>query len=356
MGYKSCYYVRCLQPLIHNGWSGEQTSLRTPRVSNQQMFQDAMKADIVVFHRPIDVNQLKIAVLLKQLGKIVIMDNDDTYSKDSGVPTHMFGKLNEKLKKAVGRIDDVLKKFAEIADMVTLSTDFLAKEYEGVNKNVVVLKNCIDPLDWGKPKKNESNEVRIGIIGSVASNKDYEPITKLLDTLKERGGIKIVLFALPHKSEETKWAVDVYKPEFDFWNQYNPEWTPFCQVEDYMDTLNNLRLDIMLIPRADTYFNRAKSNLKFLEASILEIPVVAQGFEDGLSPYQVNPEDSKHMLIAMNEQEWIDKTLYLIDNKDKRIELGKKAREYVITNYNIADNAHKWADAYKKLWNEKKQS
>lgn len=355
MGYQSCYYVRCLQPLIHNGYSGESTSLRTPRVDNKTLFEQSMKSDIIVFHRPMDINQLKAAVLLKQLGKKIVMDNDDTYIKDSGVPTNMFGKLDNKLKKAVEKIDDILKKFASISDLVTVSTDFLKKEYESVNDNVLTLPNCVDPLDWSKPKRNESDTIRIGIVGSVASNKDYEQIKPLLDKLKDNPKVVICLFALPRKSEETKWAVEVYQPEYKFWSQYNVEWTPFCQIEDYFDTLNNLRLDIMLIPRHDSYFNRAKSNVKFLEASMCEVPVVARGFEDGLSPYQ-GEEDSKYMDICFTEQDWIDKTMSLIDNKDKRIQMGKKAREYVINNYNIANNAHKWADAYSKIWNEKKQS
>lgn len=355
MGYQSCYYVRCLQPLIHNGYNGESTSLRTKRVDNKTLFEQAIKSDVIVFHRPMDLNQLKAAILLKQLGKIIIMDNDDTYIKDSGVPTKMFGKLNKKLKKAVEKIDDILKKFASISDLVTVSTDFLKEEYKEYNNNVITLKNCVDPLDWSKPKRNEEDTIRIGIVGSVASNKDYQQIKPLLDKLKENPKVVICLFALPEKKKGNEWAVDIYKPEYEFWNQYNVEWKPFCQIEDYMDTLNNLRLDLMLIPRYDSYFNRAKSNIKFLEASMCEVPVVAQGFADGLSPYQ-GEEDSKHMEIAFTEQDWIDKTMSLIDNKDKRIQMGKKAREYVINNYNIANNAHKWADAYSKIWNEKKQS
>lgn len=354
MGYNSCYYVRCLQPLIYNGWSGEKTSLRTSKVPNDVMFRMCMLSDVVVFHRPMDKKQLEAAKLLKQAGKMIVMDNDDTYIPDSGVPTQMFGALNDKLKKAVRNIDSVLKDFAKEADLVTVSTDFLAEEYKSVTDKVVTLGNCIDPMDWSNPKRNETDEIRIGIVGSVASNQDYQIIIPLLDKLKENPKVKICLFALPKKSEGTKWAVEMYKPEFEFWDKYNVEWTPFCQVEDYMDILNNLKLDIMLIPRADNYFNRAKSNVKFLEASMCAVPVIAQGFPDGLSPYQVNPEDTKHLIIANNEQEWIDATIDLIDNKDKRREMGDKAREYVINNYNIAKNAHKWDDAYKKVWNELK--
>jgi glycosyltransferase involved in cell wall biosynthesis len=318
------------------------------------MFRSAMASDVIVFHRPMDKKQLQAAKLLKQAGKMIVMDNDDTYTADSGVPTQMFGKLNDRLKKAVQGIDGILKEFAKESHLVTVSTDFLAQEYKDTNKNVVTLNNCVDPMDWSKPKRNETDEIRIGIVGSVASNKDYAQIIPLLNKLNENPKVKICLFALPKKAADTVWAVEVYKPEFEFWKQYNVEWTPFCQLADYMDTLNNLKLDIMLIPRADNYFNRAKSNVKFLEASMCAVPVIAQGFADGLSPYQVNPQDAEHMVICNNEQEWIDATLDLIDNKDKRIEMGNKAREYVITNYNIANNAYKWDDAYKKVWNELK--
>jgi glycosyltransferase involved in cell wall biosynthesis len=105
----------------------------------------------------------------------------------------------------------------------------------------------------------------------------------------------------------------------------------------------------MEIPRADNYFNRCKSNLKFLEASMFEIPVVAQAFSTGDSPYQQNPEDSKYMLLADKHEEWIEQIDKLISDKELRREMGRKARKYVEENYNINKQAHKWVDAYKKL-------
>lgn len=348
--YDSCWYVRCMQPMIWNGWNGAWKSLRTSKVSNEQMFNEAMQADVIVFHRPIDRKQLEAAKLLKVYGKKIVMDNDDTYMPGSGVPTQMFGKLNEKLKQAVNRIDGLLKEFASISDLVTVSTEVLANEYKDVCKNVIVLPNCIDPMDWNKPKRSEDGKVRIGLVGSVASNQDYQQIKKLLDVLKDRDDVQIVLFALPEKRKGTEWAVDMYKPEFEFWGQYNPEWQHFCKVQDYMDALNNLELDIMLIPRHDNYFNRAKSNVKFLEASMCEIPVIAQGFSTGDSPYEVNPEDVKNLILCHNEDDWIRATIELIENKDKRIALGKQAKEYVLNNYNIKQNAHKWRDAYKTIY------
>lgn len=340
--YESCYYVRCFLPLVANGWDGDKTSMRRSRVNAEQMMQGAMASDVIVFHRPLQKEMLQAAILLKQAGKKIVMDNDDTYRKDSGVPTNMFKPLKDKLDKAIEGIDASLKEFAKIADLVTVSTEFLAEEYREFNKNVLVLPNCVEPYDWEEPLKNEGDKVRIGIVGSVASNQDYKSIIPLLDILKNRKDVQLVLFALPIKAKETELAQEIYKPEYEFWAQYEPEWHHFVPIYEYQEKLNSLRLDIMLIPRFESYFNKAKSNVKFLEASMCEIATIAQSFSDGNSPY----EKDSNLVLANTEQEWIEKTIELIENKTLRDTIAKEARKYVLRNYNINNKAHLWEQAY----------
>lgn len=340
--YEACYYVRCYLPLVAGGWDGDRTSMRKQRASAEQMMQGAMNADIVVFHRPIQKEMYEAAKLLKQAGKKIVMDNDDTYRKDSGVPLNMFKPLKDKLKEAVEGIDVNLKKFAELADLVTVTTETLADEYREVNKNVAVLPNYIEPYDWEEPIKSTTGKVRIGIVGSVASNQDYKQIIPLLDELNKREDVQLVLFALPAKVKETEIAQEIYKPEYEFWNKYNIEWHPFVPVADYPEKLNSLALDIMLIPRYDSYFNRAKSNVKFLEASMCGTAVIAQAFADGKSPYQKD----QHCVLAYNEQEWIQKTLDLIENKEKRDIIANNARQYVLATYDINKNIPLWENTY----------
>lgn len=338
-----CYYVRCLIPMIHNGWDGDKTSLRYKEYPTPERRKDACVAsNIVVFHRPDQAHKLQVARLLKQLGKKVVYDNDDTYK---GVDAMKFGEI---LAKKTAYLDEFI---SEIADLVTCSTEFLAEEYRKITKTpVVVLPNLIDPDDWGKPKRNETDIVRIGFTGSVALNKDFDDFRDILQELDKMPNVKLVLFSLPPVDWENNPKVtEMYKKELAFWSSLkNIEWHPFVYVEDYFDKLNSLKLDMMLIPRNDDYFNRCKSNLKFLEACILEIPVIAQGFKDGLSPYQVNPEDSKHMEICIEHDEWMPKILELINNKELRREMGKKAHQYVLENYNAHNKAKMWADTYKK--------
>lgn len=347
--YESCYYVRCLQPLQVNGWDGDKISRYSKKADTQTMIKGAMNADIIVFHRPIQKEMYESALLLKEAGKKIVMDNDDTYRANSGVPVQMFGKDREKLDTAIDAINEQLKKFAEIADMVTVTTEFLKKEYEQWNKNVVVLPNCVDPFDWEEPLKNDTGKIRLLITGSVASNKDYENIIPLLEKLKDRKDVQLILQALPPDKEEYKETRAIYKPELDFWKQYNVEWYPFLQLNEYLDFIPTLKADIMLVPRHDNYFNRCKSNLKFLEASMCKMATVAQSFPDGNSPYEVNEADRDYLILATTPEDWTNKVLDLLDNKEKIDILKEKAHEYVKNWYDININGYKWKDAYKTI-------
>ena len=177
------------------------------------------------------------------------------------------------------------------------------------------------------------------MVGSVGSTKDFEGIKDTLKIISDDPRYQLVLFSLPVK--ELKIA-DKYQEEFRFWDNLNIEWQPFVPMKDYFRTLNSLRLDMILIPREDNYFNRCKSNIKFLEASMFEIPVIAQGFPDGQSPYQKDP------FIEIATDNWMEKIEKLSDKKVRRA-LGKEAKKYVLENYNIRNNYKLWKQAYETL-------
>ena len=119
-----------------------------------------------------------------------------------------------------------------------------------------------------------------------------------------------------------------FKEEYDFWDSIKMEHFPWCKINDYPRILNEMRLDIMLIPRKDNYFNRCKTNLKFLEAAMCEIPVIAQSFENG--PYEEITPDMG--VLIKDNSKWKEETERLIKDKNLRRSMGKKAREYVEAN------------------------
>lgn len=346
-GYDGCNYPRIYLPATFNGFWTDKPSLLNSEVNLEDIKHELAEADVIVFHRAEEQTYHELAKFLKDKGKKIVMDNDDTFILDDFHPLVQFtpdGKFQENLQ----RRQDNINEFIKLSDLVTCSTETLKKEYSEHNDNVVVLPNCIDPEDWDEPLRNEGDKVRIGIVGSAALEYDYLHIKPLIKELSERDDVELVLFGLgdlKHQKENPK-VTKVFKDEYEFWNNIKMTQFPWVKRYDYNRVLNEARLDIMIIPRRENYFNRCKSNIKFLEASMCEIPVIAQSFTDG--PYEEITEDIG--VLIKDNSKWKEEIDRLIKDKDLRRSMGKKAREYVIKNYNIADHYEEWNTAYSKLY------
>lgn len=341
------YIVRCLLPLQANGWDGDTTSMTWGARTPENKSRAAQASDIVVFHRAAEPKKLELARLLKLQGKKIVYDSDDTWKDTKGV--RLSDYINEERLK---RGSEALNKYVDAtiieADLVTTSTEFLAAEYRQLNPNVVVLPNCIDPFYFEEPLRNEGEKIRIGVTGSVAATDDLKVLAPIIEHYEHDPRVTIVFFSLPANRYD-KLVNAVYDKEYEFLDSVNVEWHPYVDADLYYDKLNSLRLDMMIIPRADNYFNRCKSNLKFLEASMFKIPVIAQSFPDGKSPYEVDPEDAENLMLAKDTQSWFDMIELLIRFKETRLKLGSKAYEYVKGKYDINLRGHLWREAYEKL-------
>jgi glycosyltransferase involved in cell wall biosynthesis len=115
-----------------------------------------------------------------------------------------------------------------------------------------------------------------------------------------------------------------------------PDFAPFMgriEQRPYVDwTLlpaEIARVDINLIPLVLSPFTEAKSDLKYYEAAILEIPSVA-------TPTEVFRSCIMHGfngLLASSSDEWYDALRSLITDPGLRQLLGKRAYEHVLENY-----------------------
>jgi len=346
-----CYNVRCLFPLQANGWDGDRTTLSLTTMTPENKAKACSDADIVVFHRPEQENKLEAMRMLKKQGKKIVFDNDDTYKDYGGFEFNEY--MDEKrLKHGLNRINTVIDTAIKEADLVTCSTEFLVEEYRKLNDNVVVLPNCIDPFYFDEPLRNDTDIVRIGITGSVGITSDMEVLKPIIEHYHKDKRVRLVLLSMPPKGED-KIMKELYFDEYAFWDSVDVEWHPFVPTDEYYEKLNELRLDMVIIPRYNSPFNRCKSNLKFLENSMLEIPSVCQSFSTHDSPYEQNPEDKNYLLLADTHEEWIAQIEKLINDKEMRRELGRKAREYVEENYDINTKGYLWEQAYKSLLDNK---
>lgn len=324
--YQGCNYVRLWLPQKYNGWAGDYIDIRREqRRSPGEATMLILKSDIVVMQRPFEQQRMVVADIVKRVGKKLVFDNDDTYQS---VPNVM--------KKHSAIIDQNLKWFIGRADLVTCTTPFLKQEYEQLNDRVQILPNMIDPDDWPEPEpepeEGADDEFRVGLVGSVTYD-DAKAYWNDLERLAGTKGVRLVVMG--------------DRNDRDRWSKIGCEYHGFVPVWEYPTALRNLKLDVMIIPREDNYFNRCKSPIKFYEASVLGIPVLAQGFSDGASPYQQNPEDAKHMIIVYGN--WYDAVMEARGNRDFLRKMAGRAREYVLKNYNIKDKYHLWKKTYQTI-------
>jgi len=352
--YLTCNYVRCFQPMLYAGYNGAQTSVWSKTKTNEEAIKGVNESDIIVFHRPDKIYHQKAAIAMKQAGKIVVFDNDDTAYLDRGHPFDYIDDADYEEKAPIYR--NIIDNFIRNADAVTTTTEFLAQEYRKHNPNVTVLPNCVDPEDWDEPLKNEGDKVRILISGSAAYTLDFKHIKDYLIELDARPDVQLIMFGLwgKHKRSQNPEVERRYQKEFAFWDSLpNLEHIEWVEIGDYPKALNEIRADIQIIPRYESYFNKAKSNLKFLEASMCEVPCVVQSFTTKDSPYDGIPDNVCKK--AEDVLQWRSQVEELIANKEFRRNIGMLAKNYVLENFNIQKNYKQWVSFYDSLFNKLKK-
>lgn len=334
------YYYRCYLPALANGWDVSNENIDGAPNNGQEFVRKLDNSQIVLFQRPNSETPVELMSLAKQKNKIVLFDDDDTFKIGEGI----VPENDEEMENAI-RINKNREKALRLAHGAITTTEVLANELRQFNNNVVVIPNCIDPEDEGEVLENTTERPRILILGSVVSNDDWHIAKKAILQIADR--VTFVLMGTPKDGEE-----GAYSEDMKFWNSLpHIEKIGFTPFGDYYNVIMETMADVAIAPRADNYFNRCKSNLKFLEVSLFEIPFIGQAFDDELSPYQVNPEDRNYLKLAKTEEDWCTILEDFLANIPAYKEMGKKAKEYVMREYDINKHAHKYVEFYQSLLN-----
>lgn len=216
-----------------------------------------------------------------------------------------------------------------IADLITVTTVELGNQLRkyAPKTRMAVLPNLVDPERWLPMKKNDTDEIRIGWQGGSAHFDDLRMIIADLKSIHDKNkNVKFVFMGVQYDSlmEEFDGAI---------------EWVPWHgDIATYPLVVRDMKLDIALAPLKDTTFNRGKSQLKWIEYSIMGVPTIASDvvYKDYIS-------HGKTGMIA-RQGEWEKYIQELIDDKEKRLSIGKKAKERIKNKYSI-DKSILWYEA-----------
>ena len=233
----------------------------------------------------------------------------------------------------------------ELSDAVIVSTEFLKEKISKMfhGKQVHVIPNSIDFDVWDATKSDDKLEakpegvIRIGYTGCANHSGDMELIkTVLVELLNEFPSLEVIV------SQKMGSFRSIDHPRFKVLDRW-------VNIVDYPAMLKGWDLDIGIAPLRDNAFNRAKSNLRWLEYSTLSLPTVASN----VRPFAESIRNGNDGFLCTSKQEWYDTLKNLIVNEELRSKIGAEARRQVKSRFDMNDWAKKYAELLREIRDER---
>lgn len=218
------------------------------------------------------------------------------------------------------------------ADAVTVSTPALKEAYAPYNDNIFVLQNYQDMDDWiGIKRPQPGSRFVIGWAGSSSHYDDLklieQPIKRILR--KNPDVVFRILGLMPDFLEGVAGV------------EFRNDWV---DIQHYPAKLAELNFDVGLVPLTDTAFNRGKSNIKWQEYSMLEIPTIASK----VGEYRRTPV-VQTAFLANTSAQWEKYLQHAIDSFDRLSYWGVPAKKRIQDEYDIAINIKDWHATYTRI-------
>ena len=261
----------------------------------------------------------KLVELAHSEDKKVYYDIDDlVFSTTYTDQLQYTQSLPKKKKKAYDLGVDAYKKMLQQCDVGIASTQQLKEELLEYLPTVYLNRNkvsseLLDISNQEKSRKEHSDKVRIGFFsGSITHNDNFDLIKGALVSILDKNS-QVELHIVGHldiPAEMEKFKDQIVSHDYVDWDQ-----------------LPHLisQVDINLAPLVSNVFNAAKSEIKWLEAAIVEVVTVASrvgAFEEMI--------DDGVTGILVGDDQWEIALQDLIDHPEKRDKIAAEACRQVV--------------------------
>jgi glycosyltransferase involved in cell wall biosynthesis len=324
----SCWY-RCALPARALGadWigvAGAPTALtiRTGQISRDiGGIDDLASYDVVVLQRQHGLAWCNAIAELRRRGTRVLFEIDDDVHGAADAPYE--GTANGLDAAALRALEQAMS----ACDGLICATEHLAARYRRFNDEIWV---CANGIDLGRYalSRTPRETVTIGWAGGSGHRAAMAPwIGEVAQLLAER----------PATCFMTVGAEDFASALAERFGAARCIGLPWGPIETYPAAMSSF--DIALAPVAPTASFRAKSDLRWLEASALGVPTVADpalygSIEDGVTGlHAATPAQARAAIMA------------LVDDEELRRRIGAAARAHVREHRCIDAVAPQWASA-----------
>jgi len=270
----------------------------------------------------------------KQRGKRIVLDFDDDYiniPEDAPDQTEVIDHETGETYQFPKELRSIyVKQFTQLADIVVVTSQALRNLYSMCNKNVVIIPNCVSEDMFRDKPKVKNDKVRLLWSGSSSHLGDLELIREPLVRLVKDLGDKIELhFQGPLNFNEIfeELPIKAY---------------PSVPYGEYLDLIQDINPDIALAPLRENGFNDARSEVKYLQMSIMESAFVGSSF----GPYATCIDDGHDGMLATGSESWFTKLKQLVESEDLRNTVTKNAIANVKSNFMIEKNLHRWRQLF----------
>ncbi len=243
-----------------------------------------------------------------------------------------------------GLESDLVRSMLGRADLVTVSTPPLQRIAARHNDAVRLVRNAIEPTWYEGDRSAASVGATAGGATSVGATGPrvafYGVSSRMRDYAVCREAVDEVARTVP--GTRRIWLGgddDAVRAVADEVHGFERSAPAFARL------LAESRPDIGLAPVVDEPFNRARSELHWLEYSMTGAATIASRLMGG-GPYDVI-RDGVDGLTARNRAQWRDSLKKLAGSPTLRAELAGRARERVLAEYRAVDRTAEWADAYR---------
>lgn len=254
---------------------------------------------------------------------------------------------------------DIVIDELKAAQLVTVSTQRLKDIYGKYNQNTVVIPNAVDFDNFPKLVTPRTDGiVRLGLFGSNTHYRDWKEIAECLKKiLDEFPNVRLCYNTWFRAKGQAGMDMDelektlLYPDYFDKLGlREHPQVEVFTGVEiqDYFAWLEDKQIDIGLAPLCESEFNKAKSNIKYLEFSALHIP----GIYADMEPYNKDVVKGSTGFLAKTYDQWMYCLRKLITDPVLRAEMGDKAHFDVRMRYDQRIISKRLAGELKKIMGE----
>lgn len=236
------------------------------------------------------------------------------------------------------------------SDGMIVSTPYLKEVYRPLNENVHVVENSLDFkgdrkfVGWDSVKVRRHRGIRIGWIGGRSHYQDLMLVAPALREILQRYP-EVTLVLVNSALKPSCEALGVKYPFEGLSNvHYADRSVPINRFAPFAASFG---FDVGIAPLVDCHFNRAKSNLRFLEYAALKVPCVATE----ISHFSQTIRDGQDGFLIKNNNldDWVTRLGILIRDEALRERVGQAAYRRVKKDFNIKTNAAKYVRLLKKI-------